>query len=83
MWCCVGLDLVKRKCLVAPRIHVEIYAAVVIKNKIAKRVCALDWEGVIIPAIQKPRIIRCDEVASPLVSPQLEMISDVHTGISV
>lgn len=74
-------DLVQRKGLVAKGIHVEIYAAVVIENKIAEGICALDWKSVVIPAVQKPGVVRCDKVANQFVSPQLKMISHVQTGV--
>ena len=54
---CVGFDVVNGEGLVAPHIHVNVDPTVVMQNKIANRVCALDGEGVVVPDIHEPRVL--------------------------
>lgn len=68
----VGFYLVEGDGPVARGIHVEIYAAIVVEDKVSNGVCSLDGEGVIVPGLQEPGVFGLDEVARRVVGPELQ-----------
>lgn len=67
----VGLDAMNGEALVAPGVHVEVDAAVVVQDKVANGVGALDGEDIVVPDVDEPWILGGDESARRLVSPKL------------
>lgn len=66
-----SLELLQRDGLVAEGVHVEVDASIVVQNKVADGIGALDGECVTVPVVHEPRIFGRDEVTSRLVGPQL------------
>lgn len=57
-------ELLKRDGLVTKSIHVEVDSAIVVENKVADGIGALDRECIAVPVFQEPRIFGRNEVAS-------------------
>lgn len=72
----LGLDLVDREGLVADGVHVEVNTAIVMKDKVAYGIGALDRKRVSVPGFQKPRVLGRQKLASSLVGPKLEFKLD-------
>lgn len=66
------LELLEGNRFVAEGVHVEVDAAIVVQDKVADGVGALDGEGIAVPVLDKPGVFGRDEVASRLVGPQLK-----------
>lgn len=71
----ISFELLERNRVVAEGVHVEIDASIVVEDKVANGIGALDGERVFVPSIQEPRVFGLDEVAGGLVGPQLREVS--------
>ena len=52
-------------------VEVDVYAAVMSKDKVSDRIRALNRVGIVVKGIQKPGVLGCDEFTRILIGPEL------------